>query len=391
MRHVQPPLEFKDANGDGEPNEVKDALALLTKSTTDALAKVADDVKKITARQDDIEKKANRARLSGGGGDENKGDRDAEHKALGLFVKAGDDTELKAMSVGSDPDGGYFVVPVLAATMIKRMFDQSPMRRLARVITLTTGDAWEEPVDKNDTDATWVGETASRPATATAQVGVLRVPLNEIYALQPCTQKLLDTSYINIGAWIEGKIADKFGRSEGLACVSGDGVLKPRGFLTYDTATDGDSTRASAALQHVVSGSATTITADALRDLYWTLRAPHHANASWLMASATANVIDKLKDGNGDYLWRDSSAAGMAPTLLGRPVEFSEDMPSVGAGALAIAFADWQQGYLIVDRAGIKFLQDPYTSKPNVLFYAYRRTGGSVANTDAIKLLKISA
>jgi HK97 family phage major capsid protein len=64
-------------------------------------------------------------------------------------------------------------------------------------------------------------------------------------------------------------------------------------------------------------------------------------------------------------------------------------MPSVGAGNCAIAFGDFGAGYLIVDRQGMKFLRDPYSDKPHVHVYCYRRTGGNVALTDAIKLLKV--
>ena len=138
------------------------------------------------------------------------------------------------------------------------------------------------------------------------------------------------------------------------------------------------------------SGDASTITADGLRDLYWKLRAPHRPNASWIMASATANVVDKLKfTATGEYIWRDSSTAGAPPTLLGRPVEFDENMPSVAGGNYPIAFGDFRAGYLIVDWSGMKFLRDTYSDKPNVHIYCYRRTGGGVALTDAIKLLKI--
>jgi HK97 family phage major capsid protein len=265
------------------------------------------------------------------------------------------------------------------------------MHRLARTVTIKIGDAFEEPVDMGESGATWAGENQARPATDTPPLGLLRVPVNEIYALQPITQRLLDDSYVDIGGWIESKIAEKFARSEGAACVSGDGIQKPQGFLAYRTSTDPDATRTASTLQHVISGASTTITADALRNLYWTLRAPHRPNARWLMASATANAIDKLKSGDGDYMWRNGMTAGAPPSLLNLAVEFSEDMPAVAAGTFPIALGDWQDGYLIVDKAGIRYLRDPYSSKPNVLFYAYRRTGGSVANFDAIKLMKIAA
>jgi HK97 family phage major capsid protein len=80
--------------------------------------------------------------------------------------------------------------------------------------------------------------------------------------------------------------------------------------------------------------------------------------------------------------------AGAPNMLLGYPVEFDESMPDVAANSLSIAFGNFKLAYVIVDKAGVRFLRDPFTSKPNVLFYAYRRTGGGAANTQAVKLLK---
>lgn len=397
------PIETKDA-GDGEDEEgLTAAVAKLTETSAAALEKIAGDVKTIASRQDEIEKKANRLRLAGGSQDAETADNDVTLKkfrlAVGSYVRTGNDKELqeffaaeqKEHSVGNDPGGGYFVSPVVSSTMTQRLRDQSPMRALSRVETIVAGDSFEEPIDVNDVGGEWVGETQSRPETATADVGLLRIPVHEIYALQPVTQRLLDDVSFDLGAWVEGKIADKFGRSEGATFVTGDGIRKPRGFLTVATDTAGDDTRAWGKLQYVISSAATSIVADALRDLYWALRAPHRKNATWLMASATANRIDKLKDGNGDYIWRNGMTAGAPPSLLGRPVEFDENMPAVDAGAIPIAFGDWQRDYLIVDKAGIKMLRDPFTAKPKVLFYAYRRVGGGIANSDAIKLMKISA
>jgi HK97 family phage major capsid protein len=391
MTHM-PRLERKNAPEAGLA-EIKAAIDGLATTTKQA-------VTELTERMDELEKKAARPRL--GNGDDPKAitpeQARQERKALGTYARTGDETELKAMSVGVDPDGGYTVAPVLSNAMTTKLWDQSPVRRLARMETITVGDAFEEPIDNSESGASWVGEAESRAATTTPTLGYIRVPVQEIYASQKITQRLLDDSRYDLGSWLEGKISDKFGRSEGTAYVSGDGVKRPRGFLTYDTDSAGDATRAWGKLQYVVSGdasgfvtpSSTVSPADALKNLYWALRAPYRANATWLMSSATAGTVDKFKDGQGNYIWRDGVTAGAPPSLLGRPVEICEDMPAVGAGNFPIAFGDFKKGYLIVEKAGIKMLRDPFTDKPHVIFYAYRRVGGGLANSEAIKLLKIS-
>ncbi|HVV94833.1 MAG TPA: phage major capsid protein [Hyphomicrobiales bacterium] len=301
-----------------------------------------------------------------------------------------------AMTVGSDPDGGYTVAPAISQSMTKRLFDSSPMRQIVRVETIGAGDAFEELVDHSDVGATWVGEQTARPTTDGPQFGKLRVEVREIYANIPISQRLLDDTSYDLGAYVEGKAADKFARTEGGAFVSGTGVIKPRGFLDYPTTSDADGARPWGTIQYVATGTSGgfgsgTTGSDKLRDLMWSLRAPYRQGARWLMSSNTANLIDKLKDGQGNYIWRTGQTAGAPNELLGFEVAFCEDMPAVADGAFAVAFGNWQLGYLAVDKPGVRWLRDPYSSKPNVLLYAYRRTGGDVANFEAIKLLKFSA
>lgn len=353
-------------------------------------------LKELRDQVTELEAKGNRQGLGGFYGGGSNRDAEAERKALAQLVRTGDERafasalEGKGLLTADDTAGGYTVAPTLSSTIMTVLRSVSPMRRLARIETIG-GDAFEEPQERDETGAEWAAETESRTETGNPSFGLLRVPCEEVYALVPVTQRLLDDSRFDLGSWIEQRIAEKFARTEGVAYITGDGIKKPKGITSYATATTDDDSRAWGTWQHVVSGAAAAVTADGLRNLYWSLAAGYRSNASWLMSSATAGAIDKLKDGNGDYLWRDSSAAGAPPTLLGRPVEFDESMPAVSAGNLSIAFGDWRRAYLIADKRGIKFLRDPFSSKPNVLFYSYKRTGGGAADFRAAKFLKISA
>lgn len=320
---------------------------------------------------------------------------ETERKAVGAFIRSGDETELKAMSVGSDTDGGYTVVRQMADTIRTKVRDLSPIAMLARRETVGAADGWAEPYDLSDMAAEWAGEPAARPGLATPAFGLLTVPPQEIYTSQVVTQKLLDTSNYNLGMWIEGRIADKFARAEGAAFIAGNGIAKPRGLLNYDSVTDGDSTRVDGKVQYVASGAdgafAASNPGDKLVDLIHAMRAPYRANASFLMNKNTAGVVRKFKDGQGRFLWADGLAVGMPDRLLGYPVYLDEEMPDIGSDSLSIAFGDFAQGYVIAEQPGVKMLRDPFSSKPNVVFYAYRRVGGAVADTDAIKLMKFAA
>lgn len=375
------------------------------KASVDAFTiKTTETITAITAKTDAVQAEVDRIaavlkRPGFGGGAANDNEPNAalrtEREAVALFARTGDDSKLKAiqagMQTGSDPDGGYSVLPTYSTSMTKKLFDQSPIRRLARTETITQGDSFVEPIDNGETEAVWVGETQSRPETDNPTLGMLTVPAHEIYSNTPVTQRLLEDAGFDLGSYIENKTTDKFARSEGSAFVTGNGVGKPRGFLDYDTATTSDATRAWKTVQHVISGAATSVTADGIKNLTWALRAPYRQGASFVMNSQSANAIDKIKDGNGNYIWRTSMTSGAPNELLGYPVEFDEDMPDLEAGSLSIAFANWKLAYLIVDRIGVRFLRDPFTAKPHVLFYAYKRMGGGIANSQAIKLLKTAA
>jgi len=187
--------------------------------------------------------------------------------------------------------------------------------------------------------------------------------------------------------------SQQIAQAEGLAFVSGNGANKPTGFLAGPTpVVTGDATRPSGTLQFVPTGSASAITVDSLRAIYFTLKAAHRANASWLMSSATASILSNIKDSEGRSLWHPSLSADSPATLLGRPVFYAEDMPAIAANAFPIAFGDFNAGYLIADSGGLRITIDDNITKPGfVRFYVRRRVGGVIYDSEAIKLLRVSA
>ncbi|MDP3675767.1 MAG: phage major capsid protein, partial [Novosphingobium sp.] len=213
----------------------------------------------------------------------------------------------------------------------------------------------------------------------------------EIYANPAITQRLLDDAHFNIEQWLADQLEAEFNKQETIAFISGDGTNKPRGLLTYVTGGASETTHPGGVLTVETAASATAVAADELVTLMYNLAAPYRQNATWLMNSVTGGEIARLKDANGAYIWRESFMVGQPPTLLGRPVEFDEAMPSSAAGLIAIAFGDFKSGYLINDRIGSRILRDPYTNKPFVQFYATKRVGGGVADPNAIRLLKMAA
>lgn len=326
-------------------------------------------------------------------------DLKAYNEAVEAWMRSGKESmsaeQAKAMSVGSDPDGGYFVTPDTAGRLVQRLYETSNVRAVASQQTIST-DRLEGFNDLQEGQAGWVGETQARPATGTPQVGKWEIPVHELYAMPEATAKLLEDAQLNVGAWLAQKVADKMARMENSAFVLGDGVGKPRGILSYDTDTASDKTRAWGKLQVVLTGTnggfgAAPAGSDILVDFVHSLKTAYRNNARWAMNRATVAQVRKLKDTEGNYLWLPSMTANQPSTLLGYGLSEWEDMPDVAAGSLSIAFGDFREGYLIVDRAGIRVIRDELTNKPFIRFYTVKRVGGGVINFDAIKLLKFAA
>lgn len=301
--------------------------------------------------------------------------------------------ESKAMSVGVGPDGGYLVTPEMATAITMAEQDFSPVRNLARVITISS-DSYSEPFDTDVLSASWVGETDSRSATATTQIRELEIPTREIYAFPMATQRLLDDSRVNIEAYMADKIAQSFAISEGAAFVTGNTPTRPRGFTTFPTEATGDTSRGWGTMEHVATGTngsfGTGATgANKLIDLIGKLRPGYRAGAAFAMNRSTLSQVRQLKDGNNQFVFVQSIAPGVPSTILGYPVYELEDMASFSTtDALAVAFGNWKRGYYVVDRFGMRLTRDNLTNKPYVGLYATRRVGGDVADFRALKFMK---
>lgn len=290
----------------------------------------------------------------------------------------------KALSVGTDADGGYLVTSAMSENIVKIITEISPMRELASVETISS-DSLDVIEDTQLPGASWVAETASRSDTTTHQVGKNSIDTYEMYAQPKATQKLIDDASIDIEAWLAEKVAEKFAALEATAFISGDGSGKPKGILAYTAGT------AFGEIEQIQSGTDAVVTADSLIKLYYALKDEYAKNATFLMNRSVIQSVRLLKEATtNQYLWQPGLVAGTPDTLLGVPVKAAADMPVAANNSLSVAVGDFRRGYKIVDRVGIRMLRDPFTDKPYVKFYTTKRVGGEVVNSEAIKLLKLT-
>ncbi len=354
---------------------------------TEHLHRISEALDQHKSRLDQIETVWSRPSAAGGNLPEAHTSLEGYEKAFTSYLRKGVDNglevQVKALSVGSDPDGGYLVTPTMSQKIVTAIFETSPIRQLASVETISS-DALEMLDDHNAAAAGWVAETGMPSETSAPQIAKRSILAHELYAQPKATQKLIDDSAINVEEWLARKVADIFGRMENAAFVNGTGVGQPRGFLTYAAGT------AWGQIQQVSSGVSGQITGDKLIEVFYALKDAYMRRASFMMNRSVAQQVRTLKTSTNQYLWQPGLSAGAPDTLLGVPVYMASDMPVAASASLSVAVGDFQSAYQVVDRLGISVLRDPFTEKPFVKFYTTKRTGGDVVNFEAIKILKLS-
>ena len=319
-------------------------------------------------------------------------------KAFNAYLRSGDDDGLrgltlegKAMSTAVAADGGYLVDPQTAERVQSMLMATSSLRSVANVVQVEA-TSFDVIVDRSEVGSGWATETAATTETATPVIERISIKLHELAAMPKASQRLLDDSAFDVEGWLAEKIATRFIRAEAAAFINGDGVDKPKGILLPAKVANASWTWGS--IGYVPTGAAAdfaaTNPADCIINLVYALGADYRANATFVMNSKTVGAVRKMKDADGRFLWSDGLAAGEPSRLMGYPVLVSEDMPDIAAGAHAIAFGDFRAAYTIAERPDLRILRDPFSAKPNVLFYANKRVGGDITDFAAIKLLKIA-
>lgn len=367
---------------------------------TEKVDRINAEIEKLQKALDEVNVALAAAQIGGGGDPEDPAR--AEHaSAFNRFFRRGVEAGLRELEVkagmrtDSDPDGGYVVPDQMEETIDRVLGTVSAMRAISRVLPISAG-TYKKLVNLGGATGGWVGETQARTETSTPTLSELSFPAMELYANPAATQTLLDDARVDIAAWLADEVSITFAEMEGAAFISGSGVNQPRGLLSYDTIADAN--YAWGKLGYIASGVAAALTdsthngADALTDLVYAIKQGYRQNSRFLMNRKTQAVVRKLKSKTEElYLWQPSIQVGQPATLLGYPITDDDNMPDIGAGKFPLAFGDFQRGYMIVDRFGVRVLRDPFTNKPYVHFYTTKRVGGGVQNFEALKLLKIAA
>ncbi|MEQ1976812.1 phage major capsid protein [Xenorhabdus sp. SGI240] len=289
--------------------------------------------------------------------------------------------ETRSLSTGVPSGGGYTVIPELNTQIMQQLTDESVMRQICTIKT-TRSNEYKQLVPVGGAAVAHGEEGTARGETATPKMEEVSIKLFPIYAYPKTTQEIIDFSDVDILSWLTSEIADTFVDTEETDLVSGDGSKKAKGFLSYPRDTQADKVRAFGTLQKL---EAAKLEADSLIDLKFLLKNKYRKNAVWVMNSTTAAQVQKLKNGNGDYIWRERLQAGDPDMLLGLPVHYLEFMPDniIGLGY-------FKRGYFIVDhKTGTRTRPDNITEPGFYKVHTDKYLGGGLVDSNAIKVLEI--
>jgi HK97 family phage major capsid protein len=343
------------------------------------------EFKNINDSMTELAKKANRPG-AGGTGDDNA-DKVAYKQAFGKFLRKGDDNGLedlqrKAYNSGSGPDGGYLVLPEMDAEIIRVVGVTSAIGRLARNVTVGT-DTWKKVAKTTGMAARRVGPGATVGETTA----------HEAEAEPWVFNTTLDDAIVNLEGDLAMEASIAFAELAGVEFATGTGVGSARGITAYDTVAN--ASYAWGKIGFVASGAsgdfAASNPADKVIDLQHALKAQYRPGAAWVTGDSTLAKLRQMKDGTGAfYLWQPDPLSGFGGRLLGNPVEIDDNMPVMAANSFSLAFGNFAQGYVVVNRSGTVVIRDNITAKGKTKFNFRRRFGGGVQNFEAIKLMKFA-
>jgi HK97 family phage major capsid protein len=286
-------------------------------------------------------------------------------------------------ALATDNTTGHYIImpPAQAAELMELLRTESAMEDLASVEVIE-GDSWEQVKVTAGVTSGWTHERATRTATTDPTFGKDKIDLHSLYAYPTLTQKQVYMSNFDVVGFINNEIAESMSGIKETAYIAGTGIGQPYGLTTNATLQ--------AAAE--VSGHASTInSADPFIKITYGIHEKFLANARWQMRRATALALALLKNGSGEYIWRQTLMAGQPDLLCGYPIRYNGYMPAVGAGTFPASFGDHKQGYKIIKNRFVLSLRDEITAPGFVKFYVEMQVGGDVRRTEAVKLLKIAA
>lgn len=344
---------------------------------------------------DELVKKANRP--GAGNADEPNADQVAHKKGFDTFLRKGRDTGLdelqaKAMNTGSDPDGGYLVLPEMDRTIDRFLPTVCTISRLAKTITISTSQ-YQKMVKTAGMSMRRIAEGSAGGESTEPTYSKLLIDVHTAEVEPWVNNETLEDAFIDLAGDLAQEAAIAFAEGLGAEYVTGNGVGKGRGIAAYDMVAN--ASYAWGKVGYIATGKsaafASVAPSDKVISLQHALKPGYRPGAVWLANDATVGVMRQMKDGSGSYyLWQPDPAGAFGGRFLGSPVEVDDNVADIGAGSLSLAYGNFKRAYTIVNRTGTTLIRDNITSKGVTKFNFRRRTSSGITDYSAIKFLKFA-
>lgn len=386
--------EFKSANDERLKAVEEKGYAPL--DLVEKVGAINVDLSKLSDEIGDVMKKQNRPDM--GGSDELTADQVEHKEALSKYLRKGEDAGLhalehKALSSGSDPDGGYILGSEMDSEIDRIAATISGMRSVARIRTI--GDAsYKKLVKTRGVSGGWLAEAGTSSESTEQQWSEIEITPAKAYAEPWVPNEMLEDAFYDLEADLTDEAGITLGETEAAAFITGNGVGRPRGIASYTAVAN--ASYAWGSVGYIASGAAgafaTSAPADQLIQLQHALKAQYRPGAVFMMNDATLGTARQMKDASGAYyLWNPDPTAGFGGRFLGSPVVIDDNFADIAANSYSMAYGNFDRGYTIVDRRGIAVIRDPYTKKGVTKFHFSKRVGGQITNFEAVKLMKFAS
>lgn len=296
--------------------------------------------------------------------------------------------ELRALQAEIDTTGGYLRPPMqFINDLLKAVDDQVYIRQWASKFTVTSAESMGVPtLEADPADSDWTSELATGSEDSTMAFGRRELHPHPLAKRIKISRKLI-RAVPNADGLVQSRLAYKFAITEEKAFLTGAGAQQPLGLFVASNL--GISTG-----RDMATGNTTTaITSDGLKEAKYKLKGQYHPRARWLFHRDGVKNIAKLKDGEGQYIWRPGITENEPDMLLGRPIFMSEYVPNTWTAALYVGmFGDFSH-YWIADALTLEFqvLQELYAETNQVGLIGRLECDGMPVMEEAFSRVQLAA
>lgn len=323
------------------------------------------------------------------GMDEQKYSDLAEVRSFGeeLRFEALSAKERRALEVTNSAAGGYLQPPQeFVARLIQAVDNLTFMRRIGTTFQIPQAESLGAPsLDNDPADPTWVGELSIGTEDTTMTVGKRELRPHPLAQFIKVSRTLLRKAAVGPEALVRERLAYKSAVVQENAFLNGSGAAQPLGVFTANA--NGISTG-----RDVSTGNtSTSMTFDGLKAAKWSIKSQYHPRLQWIFHRDGGAQIDKLKDGNGQYIWQPSVVAGQQDRLLSIPVNISEYAPATFTTGLYVGILGDFSNYWIADALSmeVQALNELYAGANQVGFLIRSETDGMPVLEEAFARVKL--